>query len=345
MRNKMKINEISGITLIALVITIIILLILAGVSIAMLAGEGGILNKAKIAAETNNEKQAKEKLELALLNARTEKETNSSYDSNTFLEKLLDIENIVLEGEIAIVDNYNFVIDREKLIILENLGEIPIQISKEVLAYKGKNAKGQYEVNLLLIVESSEEIKKVTIIKPDGTTEDMTEEEIQKGKNMSVELDAEYFVTVTTNNEKNGTRKVVEESEENINSIEEMITFRDKVNKGLTYEGKTIKLTNDIDLSKVCYKVDGTVANDVSWEPIGNWGTDDTHMFSGKFDGQNHVINNLYINTTKSNQGLFGRIDSSAEVSRCIVKGTMSGGKSIGGIVRMLSRRKNTVLC
>ena len=36
----------KGITLIALVITIIVLLILAGISIAMLTGDNGILNKA-----------------------------------------------------------------------------------------------------------------------------------------------------------------------------------------------------------------------------------------------------------------------------------------------------------
>ena len=39
----------AGITLIVLVITIIVLLILAGVSIAMLSGKGGILEKAKLA--------------------------------------------------------------------------------------------------------------------------------------------------------------------------------------------------------------------------------------------------------------------------------------------------------
>ena len=39
-------REQKGITLIALVITIIVLLILAGVSIAMLTGENGILTKA-----------------------------------------------------------------------------------------------------------------------------------------------------------------------------------------------------------------------------------------------------------------------------------------------------------
>ena len=47
--NKNKANK--GITLIALVITIIVLLILAGVSIAMLTGENGILAQATNARE------------------------------------------------------------------------------------------------------------------------------------------------------------------------------------------------------------------------------------------------------------------------------------------------------
>ena len=52
---KGKIKERKGITLIALVITIIVLLILAGVSIAMLTGENGILSQAQRAkTETEN---------------------------------------------------------------------------------------------------------------------------------------------------------------------------------------------------------------------------------------------------------------------------------------------------
>ena len=45
MKEKLKQN--GGITLIALAITIIVLLILAGVSIAMLTGENGILTQAQ----------------------------------------------------------------------------------------------------------------------------------------------------------------------------------------------------------------------------------------------------------------------------------------------------------
>ena len=55
---KQKLKENKGITLIAIVITIIVLLILAGVSIAMLTGENGILTQAQRAAnETENAAQ------------------------------------------------------------------------------------------------------------------------------------------------------------------------------------------------------------------------------------------------------------------------------------------------
>ena len=54
----------NGITLIALVITIIVLLILAGVSIAMLTGDNGILTKAKEAREASEYTGAKELIEI-----------------------------------------------------------------------------------------------------------------------------------------------------------------------------------------------------------------------------------------------------------------------------------------
>lgn len=56
----------KGITLIALVITIIVLLILAGVSIAMLTGENGLLNRASGAGVTSEVGTAKEQVSLAI---------------------------------------------------------------------------------------------------------------------------------------------------------------------------------------------------------------------------------------------------------------------------------------
>ena len=60
----------KGITLIALVVTIVILLILAGISISMLTGQNSILNRAKEAKEKNSKSQ---KEEQSVLNNYEEK--------------------------------------------------------------------------------------------------------------------------------------------------------------------------------------------------------------------------------------------------------------------------------
>ena len=59
----------KGITLITLVVTIIVLLILAGVSIAMLTGQNGILTQAQRAKTSTEQANAKEKIELAVAGA------------------------------------------------------------------------------------------------------------------------------------------------------------------------------------------------------------------------------------------------------------------------------------
>ncbi len=61
----------KGITLIALVVTIIVLLILAGVSIAMLTGNNGVLTQAKSAKERTGEKGEQERVNLAASSAMT----------------------------------------------------------------------------------------------------------------------------------------------------------------------------------------------------------------------------------------------------------------------------------
>ena len=66
MNNKSKNKQEKGITLIALVVTIVVLLILAGVSISLVLNNNGVISKAKDAknqyaeAQTNDEKQLNE---------------------------------------------------------------------------------------------------------------------------------------------------------------------------------------------------------------------------------------------------------------------------------------------
>ena len=59
----------KGITLIALVITIIVLLILAGVSIAMLTGQNGILTQANSAKTESKLAEIRENVNLAIATA------------------------------------------------------------------------------------------------------------------------------------------------------------------------------------------------------------------------------------------------------------------------------------
>lgn len=72
--------EKSGITLIALVITIIVLLVLAGVTISMLTRENGIINQAEEAKFKTEIAEMKEQLEVFNLGKTLE---NSDYLEST----------------------------------------------------------------------------------------------------------------------------------------------------------------------------------------------------------------------------------------------------------------------
>ena len=71
----------EGITLVALVITIIVLLILAGVSISLVIGNNGVLTQATEAVEANKIADAREALNMAL--AATETIYYGQWTANT----------------------------------------------------------------------------------------------------------------------------------------------------------------------------------------------------------------------------------------------------------------------
>ena len=90
----MKRKQNKGITLIALVITIIVLLILAGVTIATLTGENGILTKASGASESTKQANAEEQVKLAVTaSIRTDGNINNS-DLKTNLDRIENIEGV-----------------------------------------------------------------------------------------------------------------------------------------------------------------------------------------------------------------------------------------------------------
>ena len=103
----------KGITLIALVITIIVLLILAGVVIATLTGNNGILTKARTAQTTNDEEKAKEQIKIAVMGSYGDDGKLNYEDLKKNLEQIgiKDLPNeasypleVTLEGVIAEID-------------------------------------------------------------------------------------------------------------------------------------------------------------------------------------------------------------------------------------------------
>ena len=95
------------------------------------------------------------------------------------------------------------------------------------------------------------------------------------------------------------------------------------VNSGTNCSGKTIILTDDIDLSD--YQT-GT-----GWTAIGN----SSNQFKGTFDGQGHSITGLVINKPSVDyQGLFGYAGSGSTIKNVAVKDCNVKGKgSSGGVV------------
>ncbi len=118
----------KGITLIALVITIIVLLILAGISILVLTGENGILNKANTAKDKTDRETAKEEVQLAVMGSYGI-DGNLNYEQ--LKENLDKVEGIVNTPDIITKESFpmEVYVDGYKVTIEEN-GNVIIQDEK-----------------------------------------------------------------------------------------------------------------------------------------------------------------------------------------------------------------------
>ena len=179
-------------------------------------------------------------------------------------------------------------------------------------------------------------------------------------KDSTVKKDGGIVMAADANKTFAGTVTVSDETEKGnfaleISDAAGLAAFRDSVNAGMTYEGLTVKLTADIDLS--------TQGN---WNPIGNRyalnndnnekkAVDTTteaykayrKAFMGTFDGQGHTISGLFINTADASYkgvkkdksdstyaALFGYVDK-ATVKNFTVNGLVSGC-DVAGVIGIL---------
>lgn len=315
-----KIKMTKGITLIALVITIIILLILAGITIMQLIGENSLMARAKEAKQKETEAEIRETVQLMLYEYQLEKVNNGELKLLEYLNRKKD------EGKLdSVLDNNDGTIQvttrgysvkisesEQRIIELSNL-EMDLIGTYEIKSYNGNTVK--------LLIKITNKNGKINTIKcPDGN---ILEFDGTKGTEEFYwdVIDGEKYDFIVATNGVNKVCTIQTQGMTKINSIEiknlrDFKEFQTLVNAGYNFENKKISLKSDLDLSNICYKVDGTVENDISWTPIGS----ETNPFKGMFDGEGHTINNLYINKTEDEQGLFGYA-SDGKISDIIIKG------------------------
>ena len=133
---KEKIYE-KGITLIALVITIIVLLILAGVTLRIVMN-GGIINKSQTAVDKYTEESAREKLSLAIFNYKMgviTGEAGAGENQKTLNDYISEIDGQLSEAEDSKyyeveLDGYLFWVDKETLEIISKGPSNPVPPTK-----------------------------------------------------------------------------------------------------------------------------------------------------------------------------------------------------------------------
>lgn len=93
----MKLKREKGITLIALAITIVVLIILAGITIGAITGDNGIINQTKNAKDDTQYAQWEEKIDVAIIDAEN-KNRNTTMDD--VIDELIDKKVINDESQV-----------------------------------------------------------------------------------------------------------------------------------------------------------------------------------------------------------------------------------------------------
>ncbi len=202
-----KLNK--GITLIALVITIIVLLILAGVSIAMLTGTNGIITQAQSAKQATEISQIKEewdleKLGLQMQEQKTDEINATGEEIKNYIKNMPDD----LIGKISIIKG-NLAYDINKFTKEEQLtmkSDYGFKATGDTVAPYGSIEKKLKDGKVEITVFSADDESDVDeIILPDGTSKKIqyeTENILLRGdgiefENTSLEELKPYFKNIT----------------------------------------------------------------------------------------------------------------------------------------------------
>lgn len=184
----------NGITLVALVVTIIILLILAGVAISNLLGENGLIKQAKVGKEKYAISEAKEKIELEITNLQVEQQSKGEGLTKEILTKInnedidvRDTSNFPVE---VICGKYKFEVDNNFQV--KYIGEADGTVIKYTT--EPDDYTNQSNVKVLLKISNPKGIK--SIKKPGEDESEIVQNQTKIETDFSVSKNGHYIIEV-----------------------------------------------------------------------------------------------------------------------------------------------------
>ena len=177
-------------------ISMLILIVLILIIGIILINNTEILKRIRKDREQMLEQEATTKLEQALEIAKTRKETDENYNNAEYLEKILKEKSIGIYGNIEIVNEYNFEIDRENLNVTRTIGKTNVSIETKVVKLLDKSANGKQRAQIEIIVTSNTPLDNIIFENENGTFDKQKAEELTYTKKMEIELDKEYVITM-----------------------------------------------------------------------------------------------------------------------------------------------------
>ena len=206
----------NGITLVALVVTIIILLVLAGIAIATLGGENGLFARVKQAKKAHIQAEMQEQLTLALNELQVDKKGSASLDDVTqdWINTVISSdysptikEDASLNGKLVVMNKSNIT---GKFLIGQNLEIRSSEYNLSSLEFEyetGKIENGKVKI-LIKITDKVNGIKQIDYPDPSESPLIMNNRKEPVGIDYSVELGKEYKFTITTG-DGNKTEKII----------------------------------------------------------------------------------------------------------------------------------------
>lgn len=285
----------NGITLIALVVTIVVLLILAGISIGVLTGDNGIITQAKEGKDSAEISEEKEVISVSAVQAMNE-DAIGNLKQNKLQEKL---DTNTGNGATEVIDSVDTLvvkfIEKDRYYEIDQNGNVdgPKKLVKDDNAgdlSKGGTADGSeenpFQINCI------EDLVEFSIMVNGGNTELGIKWNVFKNQYVALMRNLD-FKSIFSYNDYTTTK------------------YGDLNTDGIVEDIKT-------ELTK-------TAEGCVGFTPIGQGANNVTAGFNGTFDGKENEIQNIYQNYNEGIcVGLFGGTGTLAEIKNLTITGNIT---------------------